>query len=316
VLVSHGAAIRLAAGALIGEYADTRYVPNAGRVVLAPLDGQRASAGGAGGWLLKSWDEGSPGRGTAPAVPATRPRTTQETEGARYSTGGYKQPGGAAPDPTGEVSRAVLPVASAGLGSSGGFSPPSGFALPPPPSGLAGLSPPSGVGAGLVPAAEWVRRRLVLVAAAEWVGTRLVAAAQRRQVAAAPARWTARSGVSRPPRRVRVVVATRPGGRRALRDLLLGRRRRLVADLHGALHAAGDRCVAALVGEYGGEVAGHPARAGRPGLLGDVVPDHDELLGADHVRAAGVRGGQLHALRLQVAVLVTRRREVCRRTSG
>ncbi|HWN31522.1 MAG TPA: histidine phosphatase family protein [Pseudonocardia sp.] len=63
VLVSHGAAIRLAAGALIGEYADTRYVPNAGRVVLAPLDrpaGPGGSAGGAGGWLLKSWDEGSP----------------------------------------------------------------------------------------------------------------------------------------------------------------------------------------------------------------------------------------------------------------
>jgi broad specificity phosphatase PhoE len=58
VLVSHGAAIRLAAGALIGEYADTRYVPNAGRVVLAPLDG--AGSAGEGGWLLKSWDEGSP----------------------------------------------------------------------------------------------------------------------------------------------------------------------------------------------------------------------------------------------------------------
>ncbi|MCU1655239.1 MAG: histidine phosphatase family protein [Pseudonocardia sp.] len=63
VLVSHGAAIRLAAGALIGEYADTRYVPNAGRVVLAPLDGAGGLAdgsAGAGGWLLKSWDEGSP----------------------------------------------------------------------------------------------------------------------------------------------------------------------------------------------------------------------------------------------------------------
>ncbi|HEX4247307.1 MAG TPA: histidine phosphatase family protein [Pseudonocardia sp.] len=62
VLVSHGAAIRLAAGALIGEYADTRYVPNAGRVVLAPLDPPAGSAG-AGGWLLKSWDEGSPVEG-------------------------------------------------------------------------------------------------------------------------------------------------------------------------------------------------------------------------------------------------------------
>jgi broad specificity phosphatase PhoE len=65
VLVSHGAAIRMAAGALIGEYADTRYVPNAGRVVLAPLhgvDGGSADPGriGEAGWLLKSWDEASP----------------------------------------------------------------------------------------------------------------------------------------------------------------------------------------------------------------------------------------------------------------
>lgn len=69
VLVSHGAAIRLAAGALIGEYADTRYVPNAGRVVLAPLHGPESvrdgSAGEPGGWLLKSWDEGSPVPGDA-----------------------------------------------------------------------------------------------------------------------------------------------------------------------------------------------------------------------------------------------------------
>jgi len=62
VVVSHGAAIRLAAGALIGEYADTRYVPNAGRVVLAPVDD---GPDGAAGWLLKSWDEGSPVPGDA-----------------------------------------------------------------------------------------------------------------------------------------------------------------------------------------------------------------------------------------------------------
>jgi probable phosphoglycerate mutase len=60
VLVSHGAAIRLAAGALIGEYADTRYVPNAGRVVLAPLSSVWAAGPGEAGWLLKAWDEASP----------------------------------------------------------------------------------------------------------------------------------------------------------------------------------------------------------------------------------------------------------------
>jgi broad specificity phosphatase PhoE len=62
VLVSHGAAIRLAAGALIGEYADTRYVPNAGRVVLAPVSGD---APGPGGWLLKFWEEARPAPGDA-----------------------------------------------------------------------------------------------------------------------------------------------------------------------------------------------------------------------------------------------------------
>lgn len=62
VLVSHGAAIRLAAGALIGEYADTRYVPNTGRVVLAPVPGE---APGPGGWLLKFWEEGVPAPGDA-----------------------------------------------------------------------------------------------------------------------------------------------------------------------------------------------------------------------------------------------------------
>jgi probable phosphoglycerate mutase len=56
VLVSHGAAIRIAAGALLGECAETTYVPNAGRVVLAPMDG----APGPAGWLLKFWEEGPP----------------------------------------------------------------------------------------------------------------------------------------------------------------------------------------------------------------------------------------------------------------
>lgn len=47
VVVSHGAAIRLAAGALLDETAETRYVPNAGMVVLA---------GGPGAWALEHWD--------------------------------------------------------------------------------------------------------------------------------------------------------------------------------------------------------------------------------------------------------------------
>lgn len=58
VLVSHGAAIRLAAGALLGETAETRYVPNTGLVVLLPeADGR---------WHLEHWD-------AAPAHPADTP---------------------------------------------------------------------------------------------------------------------------------------------------------------------------------------------------------------------------------------------------
>ncbi|HEY2206609.1 MAG TPA: histidine phosphatase family protein [Pseudonocardia sp.] len=57
VLASHGAAIRVAAGAMIGEWADTRPVPNAGRVVLAPLPGGDL---GAGAWRLVSWDTDPP----------------------------------------------------------------------------------------------------------------------------------------------------------------------------------------------------------------------------------------------------------------
>lgn len=51
VLVSHGAAIRLAAAALLGDTAETRYVPNAGLVILA-ADGD--------GWALEHWDEAPP----------------------------------------------------------------------------------------------------------------------------------------------------------------------------------------------------------------------------------------------------------------
>ncbi len=51
VLVSHGAAIRLAAAALLGDTAETMYVPNAGLVVLRS---------GAGGWELEHWDAAAP----------------------------------------------------------------------------------------------------------------------------------------------------------------------------------------------------------------------------------------------------------------
>lgn len=51
VLVSHGAAIRLAAAALLGDTAETTYVPNAGVVVLG-RDGD--------GWVLEHWDAASP----------------------------------------------------------------------------------------------------------------------------------------------------------------------------------------------------------------------------------------------------------------
>ena len=47
LLVSHGAAIRMAAGALLGETVETFYVPNTGLVVLR-RDRQ--------GWVLESWD--------------------------------------------------------------------------------------------------------------------------------------------------------------------------------------------------------------------------------------------------------------------
>lgn len=48
VLVSHGAAIRLAAAALLGDTAETRYVPNTGLVVVRP-EGR--------GWVLEHWDD-------------------------------------------------------------------------------------------------------------------------------------------------------------------------------------------------------------------------------------------------------------------
>ena len=51
VLVSHGAAIRLAAAALLGDTAETGYVPNAGLVILGVHPE---------GWRLEHWDEASP----------------------------------------------------------------------------------------------------------------------------------------------------------------------------------------------------------------------------------------------------------------
>jgi len=62
VLVSHGAAIRLAAAALLGDTAETWYVPNAGLVVLRR---------GPEGWVLESWDTAprEPGDVTAGGTP-------------------------------------------------------------------------------------------------------------------------------------------------------------------------------------------------------------------------------------------------------
>jgi len=58
VLVSHGAAIRMAAAALLGDTVETWYVPNAGLVVL-----RREVAG----WALESWDTAEPVRGDVTA---------------------------------------------------------------------------------------------------------------------------------------------------------------------------------------------------------------------------------------------------------
>ncbi len=63
LLVSHGAAIRLGAGALLGETAETSYVPNTGLVVL-----RREPHG----WALESWDDADAVAGdvTAGGAPA------------------------------------------------------------------------------------------------------------------------------------------------------------------------------------------------------------------------------------------------------
>lgn len=61
VLVSHGAAIRVGAAALLGDTVETRYVPNTGLVIL------RAAPAAATGWVLEHWDTGErvPGDVTA-----------------------------------------------------------------------------------------------------------------------------------------------------------------------------------------------------------------------------------------------------------
>lgn len=63
VLVSHGAAIRLAAAALLGDTAETRFLPNAGLVVLRRTE----EAGENGGWTLEHWDGATPVAGDVTA---------------------------------------------------------------------------------------------------------------------------------------------------------------------------------------------------------------------------------------------------------
>ena len=67
VLVSHGAAIRLAAAALLGDTAETWYVPNTGLVVLRSCPGADGHA-----WELEHWDQAAAVAGdvTAGGAPA------------------------------------------------------------------------------------------------------------------------------------------------------------------------------------------------------------------------------------------------------
>jgi broad specificity phosphatase PhoE len=66
VLVSHGAAIRVGAAALLGDTVETQYVPNTGLVVL------RVDPTAPAGWTLDHWDtaERVPGDITAGGTPA------------------------------------------------------------------------------------------------------------------------------------------------------------------------------------------------------------------------------------------------------
>ncbi len=58
VLVSHGAAVRLGAAALLGDTAETAYLANTGIVVLQAADG---------GWRLEHWDPAPPRPGDVTA---------------------------------------------------------------------------------------------------------------------------------------------------------------------------------------------------------------------------------------------------------
>jgi probable phosphoglycerate mutase len=58
VLVSHGAAVRLGAAALLGDTAETAYLANTGIVVLQAVDG---------GWQLEHWDPAPPRPGDVTA---------------------------------------------------------------------------------------------------------------------------------------------------------------------------------------------------------------------------------------------------------
>jgi len=54
VVVSHGGTIQISARAMLGHYRTPRYVPNTGRVVLAPAG--RTGDGAPAGWHLERWD--------------------------------------------------------------------------------------------------------------------------------------------------------------------------------------------------------------------------------------------------------------------
>ncbi|MDQ2710284.1 MAG: histidine phosphatase family protein [Actinomycetota bacterium] len=60
VVVSHGAAIQLSARAMIGDYRIPRYVPNTGRVLLAPTENPASTAPtesrAPSEWRLERWD--------------------------------------------------------------------------------------------------------------------------------------------------------------------------------------------------------------------------------------------------------------------
>ncbi|MCO1657933.1 histidine phosphatase family protein [Pseudonocardia humida] len=66
VLVSHGAAIRLGAAALLGDVVETAYLGNTGIVVLSAI-GSGDGSGQGGGWELVHWDPAPPRPGDVTA---------------------------------------------------------------------------------------------------------------------------------------------------------------------------------------------------------------------------------------------------------